>query len=183
MISNMTQEDYDKVEQHWKEIGLLSITSGAHSAEDESIPFSRWDKCYTTTYKYKERPDEVHERLERVSKYFQWANDILTDFGYKLERENTPYTFSFRHPNYEIGCIGIHANNYHKGLFQITSVFAYSSDFVKIETYKDMQDFIEKCITFVVKRTGDVQLNRELKIKQLLNESLVPDLKEALTIE
>lgn len=165
----------EKYRQLMESLGIVSTTHGSKSAYDPNIPFSHYDTNHYSIDKFKDGSEKIYERIERVSDKFDWINEILMDWGYSVvEKEprkkefGVDTGFEWRHPNWKLSTMSVNNNPFHKDMFQIKYVFAYSDTWTTIKSKEEMKKFIDDCIIWQIKRTDDTQLHRELKLKQLL---------------
>jgi hypothetical protein len=174
----MTQEDkYKKIQDYWEEIGLVSITDGSKSAYDSNIPFSDFDTTWTSTYQFKDGSQKIYERSERVSEKFQWANEVLTEWSYELKDVKKGITsdgYYYQHPNWKLGSLTFEYNRCHKDMFRIMGVFAYDETWTTLKTKDEIKNFIDKCMFWQIENSGDCQLIREVKLKRLFEDKIIP---------
>jgi len=172
----MTIEDkYDFVKKIWDEHMFISQTSKSESAEDKDIPFSMHDTKRIYTYTYKNKPDEISITYNRVSHVFQWANEVLEQWGYKhRERDKLDYNRGVFDKNYywehpKLHAITIKNNCFHNNTFQVDAKF--SGNYFTVKTKEDIEKKILNTITWLIKDKKDTQLLRKLHLKELLYES------------
>jgi hypothetical protein len=121
------EEKYKIVQDLWDKHMFISESSKTESAEDSNIPFSAHDTKNIRTWKYKYKPDEVLISYNRVSHVFQWANEILEEWGYECIEKNKIINrrgfldnyYSWGSPN--ILCLAtiiVHNNFCHRELFK-----------------------------------------------------------------
>lgn len=173
----MTIEDkYDFVKKIWDEQMFISSSIKTESGEDKDIPFSKYDTKLIHIYKYKYKPDEISTSYTRVSHVFQWANEILEEWGYKYrERDKLHYNPGFLDKNYYwehpvLHPIIINSNSFHKDDFRIDAKF--SGNYFTVKSKKDIEKKIINTITWLIKDKKDKQLLRKLNLKNLLKEKI-----------
>lgn len=173
----MTIEDkYDFVKKFWNEHMFISSSTKIESTLDENIPFSKYDEKILHIYKYKNKPDEISVTYQRVSNVFQWANDILNQWGFEhLKNEDKLFynpglsdrEYRWYHP--KLNYITVKNNIFHKDRFQVNARF--SGNYFTVKTKKDIEIKILNTITWLIKDKKDTQLLRKLHLKELLYES------------
>lgn len=171
-------EKYKVVEERWNEIGFLSESSKILSAESPSIPFSKHDKKHIRIFICK-NPKYSTECVQyvRVSHVFQWANEILEEWGYKcIERDKLDYNpgildinYYWQNDNPYLSSLTICNNFCHRERFRIGGIYGYGDDYFKVEVKEDIQQKILNCIEWMVNKSQNKQLIRQLNIKKILN--------------
>lgn len=176
-----TEEKYKKVQEYWEEIGLVKTSWGSKSAQDPNIPFSEFDTTYITTDYFKDGSEKVYERTERVSDKFQFAHEILTDWGYVLKEVKQSLKKGigsdgcyYQHSNWKLGSLTFEYNRFHKEMFRIAGVFAYSETWTTLKSKEEIKNFIDKCMYWQIEKSGDCQLIREIKLRKLFEEKIIP---------
>jgi hypothetical protein len=119
----------------------------------------------------------VLQRTERVSDKFQWADEFLTEWGYQLKEVKKDGLscegYYYINQNYHLKSLTFEYNQFHKEMFRITGVFAYSETWTTIKNKEEMKNLIDKCIHWQVEKSGDKQLIREVKLRRLFEEKII----------
>ena len=172
MSKKYTEYTMDEIKEYFISIGHVSTTHSTRPAVDPNIQYSKYDICYITTTKYNNKPDTIYERYDRFSEKFQWAAEILDEWGYSTYRNHDGFLdkgFRFIHSNEKLHSLLINANFFHSHLFQIKDAPDYNESYFTVKTKEDFRLKIDECMEHLIKRSGDPQLIREVKLKRLLD--------------
>lgn len=159
-------------------LGIDCMTDRTESAEDPNIRFSTFDTCSISGIKFLN--GEVHEtrRYKRLSDTFEDAYSVLKEWGYE-EAKMHVYKDQYRRKEdflscyysftsiYDIPSIKIDINKFHNDLLHINVGYSindttwYDSNNVKNELIKILNDLVTK--------SNDINLKREIKLKNILS--------------
>lgn len=155
----------------FKELGIEEMGGRIEDAEDENIPFSKFDTCYVSTIKYYNGKTTITKNTDRTaSENFQKAYEILKEFDYEIDmsyynakREILENNYRFKSkllPSIDV-CINL-SQEYIK--FQFTK---YNS-IAKWVKFDDMREEIYDVINSYIKNKPS--LNREFTLRKIIDK-------------
>ena len=156
-----------KYQELHEKLGIVSKNWSSRSGYDPTIPFSQIDKISIFTINYKDGRKDITETPRISSNLMMMCQEVLEDWGYKysfcVEEKILGAEFTFKHDG--LHSIRIIHNSVHRDMFKIGGDSGY-------QTIKDKHTWkvsLEKHIKYLISRSGNIRMERELKLRELID--------------
>jgi hypothetical protein len=167
----MEDKEILTVREMYDKLGIKDMIEKSESAEDVNIRFSKFDKCRKSGIEFLNGEVKVTKQYNRVkSQFFERVFSFLQEWGYEIDQD---YYDSKRHfldndfkfKGRDLPEITVNINCFHDNIFKTRIGYDRESNWFQVEK---LEQEISKEIVSYFKRSGDIKLLRELKLRQLL---------------
>ena len=161
------------IKEMYDKLGIKNMIDKSESAEDPNVLFSKFDKCRTYGIEFLNGEVKVSKQYNRIrSQFFEKVFSFLQGWGYEIDQDHYDSKRHFLDNSYkfkgkDLPEIKVNLNFFHDDIFKTSIGYERESDWFKVEK---LEQEINKQIVSYFKRSGDIKLLRELKLRQLLNE-------------
>jgi len=161
------------IKEMYDKLGIKNMIDKSESAEDPNVRFSKFDKCRTYGMEFLNGEVKVSKEYNRIrSQFFEKVFSFLQGWGYEIDQDHYDSKRHFLDSSYkfkgkDLPEIKVNLNFFHDDIFKTSIGYERESDWLQVEK---LEQEINKQIVSYFKRSGDIKLLRELKLRQLLNE-------------
>lgn len=159
-MHHISEERLEKINEFMKNVS--SITSGSESLYDENDILTKWDSVYYNITKYNDGTEKKdYSKPSKPSIMFHEIDEYLKTWSFKFNKIVDGFNKTLYYNGYK-SFFRIDWNNIHKDMikFDNHNWFNYNKE--------HFQKLIENKIIEDAKKTNNVSLLREIKIKSLL---------------
>jgi hypothetical protein len=169
----MNQEEFLETNRKYRELmdrlGIVTETWSSREAYDPNVPFSEIDRISIFTTEYKDGSKKVEETPRIYSHLMVMCQEVLQDWGYEYyprEQNNLilGHEFVFQHNDFDLPSIYIRHNPFHRDMFKV----ADDSNYRTITDKHTWKAILDKHIEYLIKRSGNTRMLRELKLRELI---------------
>jgi hypothetical protein len=170
---NMEDKGILTIKEMYDKLGIKNMIDKSESAEDPNVRFSKFDKCRTYGMEFLNGEVKVSKEYNRIrSQFFEKVFSFLQGWGYEIDQDHYDSKRHFLDSSYkfkgkDLPEIKVNLNFFHDDIFKTSIGYERESDWLQVEK---LEQEINKQIVSYFKRSGDIKLLRELKLRQLLNE-------------
>lgn len=161
------------IKEMYDKLGIKNMIDKSESAEDPNVRFSKFDKCRTYGMEFLNGEVKVNKQYNRTkSQFFEKVFSFLQGWGYEIDQDHYDskrhfLDNDFKFKGKDLPEITVNINCFHDTIFKTRIGYDRESNWFQVE---ELEQEINKQIVSYFKRSGDIKLLRELKLRQLLNE-------------